>query len=31
MAAPLLKLGTRGSRLALIQAGLVRDALANHG
>ncbi len=25
---PLLKLGTRGSRLALIQAGLVRDALA---
>jgi hydroxymethylbilane synthase len=28
MAAPLLKLGTRGSRLALIQAGLVRDALA---
>ena len=29
MAAPLLKLGTRGSRLALIQAGLVRDALAS--
>jgi hydroxymethylbilane synthase len=28
MAVPLLKLGTRGSRLALIQAGLVRDALA---
>jgi len=28
MAAPLLKLGTRGSKLALIQAGLVRDALA---
>src|SRR5882757_826070 len=28
MAAPLLKLGTRGSRLALIQAGLVRGALA---
>jgi hydroxymethylbilane synthase len=28
MAPPLLKLGTRGSRLALIQAGLVRDALA---
>ena len=28
MTAPLLKLGTRGSRLALIQAGLVRDALA---
>jgi hydroxymethylbilane synthase len=28
MAAPLLKLGTRGSRLALIQAGLVRNALA---
>jgi hydroxymethylbilane synthase len=28
MAAPFLKLGTRGSRLALIQAGLVRDALA---
>src|SRR5882757_7531925 len=27
MAAPLLKLGTRGSKLALIQAGLVRDAL----
>src|SRR5258707_9233749 len=29
MAAPLLKLGTRGSRLALTQAGLVRDALAS--
>jgi hydroxymethylbilane synthase len=29
MAAPLLRLGTRGSRLALIQAGLVRDALAS--
>jgi hydroxymethylbilane synthase len=29
MAAPLLKLGTRGSRLALVQAGLVRDALAS--
>ncbi len=29
MAVPLLKLGTRGSRLALIQAGLVRDALAS--
>ncbi len=28
MTVPLLKLGTRGSRLALIQAGLVRDALA---
>ncbi|CAN5922155.1 hydroxymethylbilane synthase [soil metagenome] len=28
MAAPLLRLGTRGSRLALTQAGLVRDALA---
>ena len=28
MAVPLLKLGTRGSRLALVQAGLVRDALA---
>ena len=28
MTAPLLKLGTRGSKLALIQAGLVRDALA---
>jgi hydroxymethylbilane synthase len=28
MAPPFLKLGTRGSRLALIQAGLVRDALA---
>jgi hydroxymethylbilane synthase len=27
MAAPLLRLGTRGSKLALIQAGLVRDAL----
>ena len=29
MAVPLLKLGTRGSRLALTQAGLVRDALAS--
>jgi hydroxymethylbilane synthase len=28
MAAHLLRLGTRGSKLALIQAGLVRDALA---
>jgi hydroxymethylbilane synthase len=28
MAAPLLRLGTRGSRLALVQAGLMRDALA---
>lgn len=28
MTAPLLRLGTRGSKLALIQAGLVRDALA---
>jgi hydroxymethylbilane synthase len=28
MAVPLLKLGTRGSKLALIQAGLVRNALA---
>ncbi|MGZ5906495.1 MAG: hydroxymethylbilane synthase [Reyranella sp.] len=28
MAAPLLRLGTRCSKLALIQAGLVRDALA---
>lgn len=28
MATPLLRLGTRGSRLALTQAGLVRDALA---
>jgi hydroxymethylbilane synthase len=28
MAVPLVKLGTRGSRLALTQAGLVRDALA---
>ncbi|HEX9555426.1 MAG TPA: hydroxymethylbilane synthase [Reyranella sp.] len=28
MAAPLLRLGTRGSKLALTQAGLVRDALA---
>src|SRR5262245_11738403 len=28
MAAPLLKLGTRGSKLALVQTGLVRDALA---
>src|SRR5712672_3194323 len=28
MAVPLLKLGTRGSKLALTQAGLVRDALA---
>src|SRR5438034_5824789 len=27
MASPLLRLGTRGSKLALIQAGLVRDAL----
>ncbi len=27
MATPLLRLGTRGSKLALIQAGLVRDAL----
>ena len=28
MTAPLLRLGTRGSKLALVQAGLVRDALA---
>jgi hydroxymethylbilane synthase len=28
MAAALLRLGTRGSKLALVQAGLVRDALA---
>jgi hydroxymethylbilane synthase len=28
MAVPLLRLGTRGSKLALIQAGLVREALA---
>jgi len=28
MAAPLLRLGTRGSKLALTQAGLVRNALA---
>jgi hydroxymethylbilane synthase len=28
MATPLLRLGTRGSKLALTQAGLVRDALA---
>jgi len=28
MAVPLLRLGTRGSKLALTQAGLVRDALA---
>ena len=28
MTPPLLRLGTRGSKLALIQAGLVRDALA---
>jgi hydroxymethylbilane synthase len=28
MAAPLLRLGTRGSKLALAQTGLVRDALA---
>jgi hydroxymethylbilane synthase len=28
MALPLLRLGTRGSKLALTQAGLVRDALA---
>src|SRR5262252_2778212 len=28
MAAPLLRLGTRGSKLAMIQAGLVREALA---
>src|SRR5256885_3514937 len=27
MAAPLLRLGTRGSKLALIQTGLVREAL----
>ena len=28
MASPLLRIGTRGSKLALVQAGLVRDALA---
>src|SRR5215218_3368190 len=28
MTVPLLRLGTRGSRLALVQAHLVRDALA---
>jgi hydroxymethylbilane synthase len=28
MTPPLLRLGTRGSKLALVQAGLVRDALA---
>jgi hydroxymethylbilane synthase len=28
MATPLLRLGTRGSKLALVQTGLVRDALA---
>src|SRR6185436_10625957 len=28
MASPLLRLGTRGSKLALTQTGLVRDALA---
>jgi hydroxymethylbilane synthase len=28
MTAPLLRLGTRGSKLALTQTGLVRDALA---
>src|SRR3982751_2029842 len=28
MTSPLLRLGTRGSKLALTQAGLVRDALA---
>ena len=28
MTTPLLRLGTRGSKLALVQAGLVRDALA---
>lgn len=28
MTAPLLRLGTRGSKLALVQVGLVRDALA---
>ena len=28
MAVPVLRLGTRGSKLALTQAGLVRDALA---
>jgi len=28
MTAPLLRLGTRGSKLALVQTGLVRDALA---
>src|ERR1700730_16733230 len=31
MAVPLLKLGTRGSRLALTQAGLGRDAFARRG
>ena len=29
MASPLLRIGTRGSKLALVQAGLVRDALAS--
>lgn len=29
MTAPLIRLGTRGSKLALVQAGLVRDALAS--
>ena len=29
MATPLLRIGTRGSKLALTQAGLVRDALAS--
>src|SRR5471030_2092836 len=28
MAPPLLRIGTRGSKLALVQTGLVRDALA---
>ena len=28
MASPLLRIGTRGSKLALTQTGLVRDALA---
>jgi hydroxymethylbilane synthase len=28
MASPLLRIGTRGSKLALVQTGLVRDALA---
>ena len=28
MTASLLRIGTRGSKLALIQTGLVRDALA---